>query len=68
MKRKNFEEAQSVLLWGAQAIGAESSNISSGLERLFYTWGVCEYHLGSHSRAEQLFDGALRVTGSEEGG
>eukprot|EP00579_Thalassiosira_antarctica_P002646 CAMPEP_0201873512 /NCGR_PEP_ID=MMETSP0902-20130614/5989_1 /ASSEMBLY_ACC=CAM_ASM_000551 /TAXON_ID=420261 /ORGANISM="Thalassiosira antarctica, Strain CCMP982" /LENGTH=1034 /DNA_ID=CAMNT_0048400127 /DNA_START=207 /DNA_END=3311 /DNA_ORIENTATION=+ len=67
MKRKNFVEAQSVLLRGAQAVRAESSDSSSGLARLFHTWGVCEYHLGSHSRAEQLFDDALRVTGSEEG-
>ena len=50
---------------GAQAVRAESSDGRSGLARLFHTWGVCEYHLGSHARAEQLFDDALPVTGSE---
>ena len=39
---------------------------SLGLARLFHTWGVCEYHLGTYSRAEQLLDNALRVTGPEE--
>lgn len=38
----------------------------NGLARLFHTWGVCEYYLGTYSRAEQLFDDALRVTGPEE--
>lgn len=78
MKRKNFLEAQSILSKGAQsAIGDDSSLVNnkdnavgggnSGLARLFHTWGVCEYHLGAYSRAEKLFDNALRVTGSEEG-
>jgi len=70
MKSKNLVKAQSVLLRGAQALGEELSpsiNGSSGLAHLFHTWGVCEYHLGSHSRAEELFDDALRVTGSEDG-
>mmetsp|Transcript_45993 Transcript_45993/g.96576 ORF Transcript_45993/g.96576 Transcript_45993/m.96576 type:complete len:214 (-) Transcript_45993:123-764(-) len=68
MKRRNFVEAQSILMRGAKAVGAESSGSSSdGMARLFHIWGVCEYRLGSLSRAEQLFDDALRVTGSEEG-
>ena len=98
MKRKNYVEAQSILIRGAQAVMAgrikkESSSSSStnddddifadnssngssssssleggknGLARLFHTWGVCEYHLGTYSRAEQLLDDALRVTGPEE--
>ena len=67
MKRKNFVEVQSVLLQGAHAVVVESSDSSSRLVRLFYTWGVCEYHLVSHSRAEQLLDDVLPVTGSEGG-
>ena len=78
MKRKNYVEAQSILSKGAlSVIGNESFLVNvddgiakgsnSGLARLFHTWGVCEYHLGTYSRAEKLFDDALRVTGSEEG-
>lgn len=78
MKRKNFVEAQSILSKGTRSvagndffsdIGADGTAISgnSGMARLFHTWGVCEYHLGAYSRAEKLFDDALRVTGSEEG-
>lgn len=73
MKRKHFAEAQSILFRGAQAVAEQSSESDtcdksglSGLARLFHTWGVCEYHLRSHSRSEQLFDDALRVTGSDE--
>jgi len=96
MKRKNYIEAQSILIRGARAVTAgkhqqqqqeeeasrsstSSSSPSSnpsldssdggktlGLARLFHTWGVCENHLGTYSRAEQLLDNALRVTGPEE--
>jgi len=95
MKRKNYIEAQSILIRGARAVAGkhhqqqqeeEASRSSSsstppssnpsldnsdggkslGLARLFHTWGVCEYHLGTYSRAEQLLDNALRVTGPEE--
>lgn len=49
---------------------AESSESSVDckirLASLFHTWGVCEYHLGNDARAEQLFDDAIRVTGSGE--
>lgn len=71
MKRKNFVEAQAVLRRGAQAVvgfvqrGGGRGGLA--LADLLHTWGVCEYHLGSLTRAEQLFDDALRVTGSEEG-
>lgn len=70
MKRKNFHKAQDILLRGAHALGEELSsppNGSSDLAHLFHTWGVCAYHLGRYSRAEELFDNALRVTGSEDG-
>ena len=79
MKRKNFVKAQSILSRGAQAVSAVAESSSSeerssgtvggnksGLASLFHTWGVCEYHLGSYARSEQLFEDALRVTGSEE--
>ena len=70
MKRKKFTQAQSVLLRGAQAIAKESPRSldgSGGLAQLFHTWGVCEYHIGSLTRAQELFDDALRATGSEGG-
>ena len=78
MRRKNFVEAQSILSKGAQSVIGNDASLgkdqdstigggNSGLARLFHTWGVCEYHLGTYSRAEKLFDDALRVTGSEEG-
>ncbi|KAL7487797.1 hypothetical protein ACHAW6_013381 [Cyclotella cf. meneghiniana] len=69
MKRTNFQDAQSILFRGAQSV-AESSESSVDckirLASLFHTWGVCEYHLGNDARAEQLFDDAIRVTGSGE--
>ncbi len=78
MKRKNYVEAQSILSKGSQSVIGNDSFLASdddgiakggnsGVARLFHTWGVCEYHLGTYSRAEKLFDDALRVTGSEEG-
>ena len=73
MKKKNYVESQAILIQGAQAL-SDVDNLDacvdvgkSGLARLFHTWGVCEYHLGNPSRAEQLFDNALRLTGSKEG-
>lgn len=69
MRRKNFVEAQSILFRGVKAVAEIQSNDSKGVDlaRLFHTWGVCEYHLGSLSRSELLFEKALCVTGSEEG-
>ena len=73
MKKMNYVESQAILIQGAQAL-SDVDNLDacvdvgkSGLARLFHTWGVCEYHLGNPSRAEQLFDNALRLTGSKEG-
>jgi len=73
IKRNNFVEAQSILFRCAQAVSESSDNSDrsvgsgkSGLARLYHTWGVCEYHLERGSKAERLFDDALRVTGSEE--
>lgn len=72
MKKKNYDESQAILIQGAQAL-SNVDNLDacvdvgkSGLARLFHTLGVCEYHLGNPSRAEQLFDNALRLTGSKE--
>ncbi|KAL7537561.1 hypothetical protein ACHAWF_005808 [Thalassiosira exigua] len=76
MRRKNFVKAQSVLVRGAKAVAeslsdesneAEGSDGNSRLAGLFHTWGVCGFHLGSQLRSEQLFEDALRVTGSGEG-
>ena len=68
MKRRNFAKAQSILYRGAQC-AASSNGIAdgkNGLARLFHTWGVCEYHLGNESKAQQLLEDALRVTGPGE--
>ena len=68
MKRKNFIKAQSILIRGTQC-AASSNGIAdgkSGLAPLFHTWGVCEYHVGNKSRAQQLLEDALRVTGPGE--
>lgn len=69
MRCQNFEEAQSILFRGAQAV-AESSDggtdCNTALAYLFHSWGVCEHHLGNADRAEQLFNDAIRVTGSGE--
>ena len=68
MKRRNFVKAQSILYRGAQC-AASSNGIAdgkNGLARLFHTWGVCEYHLGNESKAQQLLEDALRVTGPGE--
>jgi hypothetical protein len=69
MKREHFQEAQSILFRGAQSV-TESSDGSvdckMGLAGLFHTWGICEFHLGNIARAEQLFNDAIRVTGSGE--
>jgi len=68
MKRRNFVKAQSTLYSGAKC-AASSNGIAdgkNGLARLFHTWGVCEYHLGNESKAQQLLEDALRVTGPGE--
>lgn len=69
MRLKNFEQAQSILQRGAQAV-TESSEGSAdsqmGLASLYHTWGVCERHLGNIDRAEQLFNDAIRATGARE--
>lgn len=66
MKRQNFHEAQSILCRGAQSVSEPSISSVVGLARLFHTWGVCEYHLGNLDRAYQLFNDAIRVTGSTD--
>lgn len=45
-----------------------SSGNHNGLAELFHTWAVCEWHLDDTSRAEVLFDHALRMTdGGQDG-
>jgi len=39
-----------------------------GMAEMFLTWAVCEWHLGNLSRAEVLFDHALRLTNAGEEG
>jgi len=66
MRRRNFNDAQSILFRGAQSVAESSDSNVKGLADLYHTWGVCEYHLGNIDRAEQLFNDAIRVTGSGE--
>ena len=66
MKRQNFHEAQSILFRGAQSVSESSISSVVGLACLFHTWGVCEYHLGNMDRSDQLFNDAIRVTGSAD--
>ena len=66
MRRQNFNDAQSILFRGAQSVAESSESNVKSLADLYHTWGVCEYHLGNIDRAEQLFNDAIRVTGSGE--
>ena len=67
----NHEEARKILFRGAQAMSVSSDGglqNRGGMAELFHTWAVCEWHLGNLSRAEVLFDHALRLTNSGEDG
>merc|ERR1711957_95950 len=46
--------------------GAMSNSVE--FSKLYHTWAVCEWHLNNLDRAETLFDHALRLTNSGEGG
>jgi tetratricopeptide (TPR) repeat protein len=66
MNLKNYTGAREILYSGALAMseapdGGFGNQI--GLAELFHTWSICEWHLGEDlSRAENLFDHALRMT------
>lgn len=67
----NYEEARKILFRGAQAMSSSSDGgigNRSGLPELYHTWAVCEWHLGDLTRAEVLFDDAMRLVDSGEEG
>jgi len=67
----NYEEARQVLFRGAQAMSSSSDGsfgFRGGLAELYHTWAICEWHLGDLSRAEVLFDDAMRLVDSGDDG
>lgn len=71
MAQGKFSDAREILFLGARAI---SDSPDGGLgnqcdaAELYATWAICEWHLNNLSRAEVLFDHALRlVTAGERG-
>ena len=71
MARGNYDRAQTILLRGEmefQKTGGEW-NSRNGMVELYYVWAICEWHLKNLSRAEALFDHAIRLLalGGEEG-
>jgi hypothetical protein len=71
MSLGNYQNAQKILYRGALAVSECSDGglgNSGGMAELFHTWAVCEWYLNNLSRAEVLFDHALRLTNSGEEG
>jgi len=71
MSQKNYSRARSILFLGAQSLSVSSDGglgNRGDLARLYYTWAICEWHLGDIIRAEVLFDHSLRLTDAGENG
>ena len=70
MSLDNYHRARSILFLGAQSFSESSDGSlhSENFARLFHSWAVCEWYLGSLDRAEVLFDHSLRVTDSSSRG
>lgn len=71
MSINNHFRARSILFLGAQLLSQSPDGAmgnSDEFSKLYHTWGVCEWHLENLDRAETLFDHALRLTDSGEGG
>lgn len=71
MSFDNYEKARKILFQGARAMSSVSDgglNYNVGLPELYHSWAVCEWHLGDLSRAEVLFDDAMRFVDSGEEG
>jgi len=71
MSLDNHHRARSILFLGAQSLSQSPDGAmgnSDEFSKLYHTWGVCEWHLENLDRAEILFDHALRLTDSGEGG
>lgn len=71
MKLGNYSEARKIFYRGALAL-SDSPDGGLGnqarIAELYYAWAVCEWRLENLSRAEVLFDHALRLTNPEEEG
>lgn len=64
-----YKEASLIFYRGAKAVAKINDGglaHQSGFARLYHSWAVCEWHLGHLSRAQQLFDHALRMTHGDE--
>jgi len=71
MSLHNHRSARSILFQGAQSLSqSPDGGMGNSIEfaKLYHTWAVCEWHLKNLDRAETLFDHALRLTDSGEGG
>ena len=65
MNLGNYSEARRILYRGALALSDSPDGglgDQTGIAELYYTWAVCEWRLDNLSRAEVLFDHALRLT------
>lgn len=67
----NFADARKILYRGALALSDSPDggldNQAGGAE-LYYTWAICEWRLDNMSRAEVLFDHALRLASPGKAG
>jgi hypothetical protein len=71
MNQGRYNDARKVLYHGALVMSdAADGGLGNrgGLPELFHTWAVCEWYLENTSRAEVLFDHALRLTSPGEDG
>lgn len=71
MSEGNVIEARKLFYRGALAMSQSTDGgfgNHRGMAELLHSWAVCEWHIGNLSRAESLFDHALRLTDSGEDG
>jgi len=71
MSLGNYHDARKILYRGALAMSRSSDGglgSRCGMAEMFLTWAICEWHLEELSRAEVLFDHALRLTNAGDEG
>jgi tetratricopeptide (TPR) repeat protein len=61
MRQKNYGTAQKILYSGALTV----SQSRGGVCELFYTWALCEWHLGHYSHTEKLLDYTIAAPWTE---
>lgn len=69
MSQGNYRAARKVLYRAVATLTQSPVGVmrgQTGYADLYLTWAICEWHLGHLSRAEVLFDHALRTTKSDE--